>query len=812
MSVCADAPRIRSFLLSCRRRERRATLCLWLTAWAATLVCLVPSLAWAVPTATILRIDPRASQSQGDPVLTTVVEFVQSKRVSEATAACASARGNELYDCIAQSVERPHALYTPFPFPSKNAIFTVTVDGVDQPAKFVRMAKWGESQQKPGVGTAWLIMIDADRRMGAGFEDAKAVAKAFVSRMGASDIVDVQFFNDRQIVGDTQWLPAAKKATALGFIDQGTTYTNQGRNRALFSIVKSGATDGFKALGNVGQGAVQVPLHQALVVLSSGFGGADPLTTNAGALQLSQYMTKGRFPEDNTALPKLPVPIISIYFPHQTFDEYKQQSFEFMQGLANPEIGGFFSIMRAGQGNRAGGIVNAVRTRFSAMHIVEWRVSCIAPGVNQSFKLVFRNVNPPIFGDNTFQDVPVGIDPTTWPLDVDIDYTKQMAERQEGVYPGGTLKVYGNFCWGGDKERAEVYFLPSGQPLPKELTSTDAEKAKRTQQQLIAMGMKGSTLEVSSTYGEFEAPDKDKILHGSGKKAVVRLVLYDNKAQRISGVTANRIVELPGTEAPWPVLTILIAAFCAFVVLLLIVLVLRGGGRRRASPPPAPVMAAPGYPAPPGYPPAGGYPMAPAPMGPAPMGPGVVPMGQAPLPAAGGMPVPGGFAGAPQAMGAPPVLPPELDHTARPQGAGGPGGPQANAFMYGAQGTPPNVGVTNQVPAVAAVPPPDPYAPPPARAMRAVLQGAAGVFTVLPGVEMRVGRDGSQCGILLTEPRVSGLHATVKIDNGQFLLRDDGSNNGTVVNGNRLTAGVWTPVPSGSLVRFGPVEFNIRLE
>ena len=50
------------------------------------------------------------------------------------------------------------------------------------------------------------------------------------------------------------------------------------------------------------------------------------------------------------------------------------------------------------------------------------------------------------------------------------------------------------------------------------------EKAKRTQQQLIAMGMKGTALEANDGYGLFVAPKNDKILHGSGKQAVVRLV------------------------------------------------------------------------------------------------------------------------------------------------------------------------------------------------------------------------------------------------------------------------------------------------
>ncbi|MBN2195826.1 MAG: FHA domain-containing protein [Polyangiaceae bacterium] len=158
--------------------------------------------------------------------------------------------------------------------------------------------------------------------------------------------------------------------------------------------------------------------------------------------------------------------------------------------------------------------------------------------------------------------------------------------------------------------------------------------------------------------------------------------------------------------------------------------------------------------------------------------------------------------------------PPPIAHV--PPGMGpmnGPPAPLNPSFMYGSSGQAASVGVTGALGAMGAgAQPPDPYAPPPAIVSRAVLQGGAGVFTVTPGIEMRVGRDGAQCGILLTEPRVSGVHATARIDAGQFQLRDDNSNNGTVVNGNRLNPGVWTPVPNGSLVRFGPVEFSIRLE
>jgi len=100
-------------------------------------VWLVALCAQASPEAKILRVDPRAAQENGNPILTSVVEVSQSKRVSDATAECGSLTGNGQLDCMSQALEKPFALYTPFPFPSANAIFTVTVDGAAVPAKFL---------------------------------------------------------------------------------------------------------------------------------------------------------------------------------------------------------------------------------------------------------------------------------------------------------------------------------------------------------------------------------------------------------------------------------------------------------------------------------------------------------------------------------------------------------------------------------------------------------------------------------------------------------------------------------------------------
>ncbi|NRA32189.1 MAG: FHA domain-containing protein [Polyangiaceae bacterium] len=668
----------------------------------ATCLLLVSSVSNAVaaPEAHILRIDPRATQENGAPVITTVIEVVQSKRINEATGHCASLSRNSRLDCVAAAMDKKNALYQPFPFPSANAIFTVAVDGTDRPAKYLSHTKWGESARQPGVGTAWLILIDADRRMGKGFGAAKTLAEQFVRSMAPNDIVNIMFFNDRQVVSDSHWLPASKKKKALSFAKSVSSVSrSSGRSRPLLNIIKNAATDGFKALGNVG-GGIKVPMHQTMVVLSSGFGGTDPSTSGPGAMEVAKYMTGGRFPKDNTALPKAPVPVISVLFPHRTFEEFAQNSAAFMQNLANPEIGGFFSVMRAGQGSRAKAIVNAVRTRFSKMYLVKWRVSCIAPKVEQTFKLVFNNVNPPILGDNTFKDVPVGIDPSTWPLDVNVKYTTEMVNREGGIYPGGRLKVFGEFCWSGEKDRAEIYFLPAGQQAPPDLGGKNIDQAKRAQQQLIAMGMRGKVIEATDTFVEYEIPDNDKLIHGSGDNGVARVVIYDNRAHRTSGVTAENILQVKATTAPLPLLLILGGLLGLIVVALLVVVVFRGGKK------PAAAAATP-----------------------APIHAGV----------------------------------------------------------------------------------PAPVAAAPANASTATLQGSTGMFTVMLGGDIRAGRDSAQCGILLNAPSVSGVHATLRIENGQLMVRDEGSNNGTFVGGARIAAGTWSLVPHGSVVKFGPVEFSVQL-
>ena len=221
-------------------RSRRPHHLLALAVFA--LSTFVAGLVSAAPQAKILRIDPRASVVDGAPILTTVIDLVQHKALSDITANCAHLTGNANLDCVADALEQPQALYDPFKFPDQNAIFTVTVDGRDVPANFQSATRWKDAKGQEGVGTAYLILIDAAASMGGRLSDARAVASAFLAQMGPNDIANIMFFNDRAVVKTSKW--TNKKSTATAFVNsvQGT-YPAQGRTRPLFNIIKQAATD-----------------------------------------------------------------------------------------------------------------------------------------------------------------------------------------------------------------------------------------------------------------------------------------------------------------------------------------------------------------------------------------------------------------------------------------------------------------------------------------------------------------------------------------------------------------------------------------
>jgi hypothetical protein len=815
----------------------------WVTLFA---ILLFAHASLAAPEAHILRIDPRAGVQDGQPVLTTVVELVQFTPMSEVVtnAGCGSQRGDGVLDCISNAVEQKNVMWKAFQFPDPGARLLVRVDGGESLAKLASKATWGASTKDPLVGTAWLIALDASSLMGPRYADAREVANQIIAALGPNDIAKLIIFDDRisPYVANSAWVPAAQKAQLVSILQANASPSpSHQRARPLFNTIKN-ITKSFGDLGNTG--TIQtVPMHQAMVLLSNGAGREDASSAAASAEVMKQYFNKGRFPEDNTLAPKTPLPVISVYFPNAkgfTNDIYALNDMQFMQDIANPEIGGFFDIVRSGQGvAKATTILSLVKSRFNAMWVVKWRLSCLASTAEQTFNLVFQG-GTPIKPDGTFKDVPIGIDPTSWPLDINMAQTKAEADANP-VHPGGTFRVYGDFCWGGDKNRAEAYFVPAGtQPNPN-VNRNDPEIAKKAIQNLVAQNLRGGAVEAGDTFVTFNVPSEDKLLEGEGENMVTRVVVYDNKAKRGSGVTAETVITLKASKKPLNLPIILGAAGILVVIALLVVVLLRGGGgkgKRGNQPPPPPVVAGGpggGYGGPGGYqPPPGGAP---------PYGGG-----------GGYQPPPGGGYGAAppqqhyqQQMAPPPIAappPPQPERGGYPLAVAG-GAPvevrcpacnsitlampgQSSVCFSCGQPLPRDIAAVAHAPvpapAVASAPafpltsanqapdltpPPNPYGSQP---MSATIVGAAGQFAIRPGIEVRVGRDPAACPITLGEPRVSGVHAVLKFENGQLMVRDENSNNGTYVSGVRIPPAMWTAVLAGAALRFGPIEFTVKLD
>jgi hypothetical protein len=799
----------------------------------------------AAPEAHILRIDPRAGINNGKPTLTTVIEVVQFKHLSDVLQPCAGVTGAAILSCWSAQLERPGALWDPFPFPEANAHLLVKVSGEDTLTKFVDKTQWGKAQGQPDVGTAWLVTVDASSGMGSRFGDARAIAHEVIEAMQPNDLLDLMFFDDVQIVKDTHWMTYKQRANLVSALNEfKSPMPSHGSDRALFSQIKKMTQTAFGSLGN-SDGPDNIPLHQAMVVLSNGAGRGDPESASPSADVFHQFLNAGRFPPENTSLPKTPLPVISIWLPNSSSlveNIYRNNEAQFMQSLANPEIGGFFDIVKDGEGAAKGKtIIGLVKTRFNAMWIIHWELACINSSVEQTFNLVFENTKPMIAPDGTFKEVPLGVDPTQWPLDIDVKKTMDAA-AQVPVYPGGTFTVYGNFCWGGDKSRAEAYFIPAGTKPSAATKSRDPQVALQAMQQLQAEHMLGAAVTTGDGFVTFNVPDDEKVLEGTGDNMVARLVVYDNKAHRASAIDEKSVLSLKAQKKPLSIPLIAGIAGLAVVIVLLIMVLLRGGGgskRRGGGAPPATGYGAPPgpYGAPP--PPGGGYGMQQAVNDP------MVSAGGGGAAAAMGGPPP--MQPPPQALFSPGPQPPDATPLAPqhdPSYVSGnvpvvqvrcpvcgmntmatPGQPSV-CFSCGqplpaemtkggggvaAPGFPP----TGASAAQPLVPPPNPYGPPagaPGAATSATLRGTAGQFTVQVGAESRVGRDPAQCAIFLSEPRVSGVHATLKLEGGQLLVRDETSNNGTWVAGSRIAPGAWTPVPAGAPLRFGPIEFAVLIE
>jgi class 3 adenylate cyclase len=76
-----------------------------------------------------------------------------------------------------------------------------------------------------------------------------------------------------------------------------------------------------------------------------------------------------------------------------------------------------------------------------------------------------------------------------------------------------------------------------------------------------------------------------------------------------------------------------------------------------------------------------------------------------------------------------------------------------------------------------------------------------------------IGRDSSQCDVVLLNTSVSRRHARLSVDkNNSLQIEDLGSTNGTSINGKPITPGQFQAVVPGATLRLGDIELAIRYD
>jgi S1-C subfamily serine protease len=75
-----------------------------------------------------------------------------------------------------------------------------------------------------------------------------------------------------------------------------------------------------------------------------------------------------------------------------------------------------------------------------------------------------------------------------------------------------------------------------------------------------------------------------------------------------------------------------------------------------------------------------------------------------------------------------------------------------------------------------------------------------------------IGRLHSGVDIMIEHDEISRRHARVYLDGDQTVIEDLGSLNGTQADGMRLVPDLPVPLKSGSVVRFGPLTFDVKVE
>jgi hypothetical protein len=582
-------------------------------------------------TAKFIRIDPEPStdEKKGTPVVNMIVELAVAHPITSFAEGCniggTGKKGTrDAYSCMSGKIEAT-GYVKQFEFPKDQAHVVSIVGGEPRPMEIVD-ANPVKDVEAANAGVAWEILMDASSSIGTRWASMQDVADSIIKAMGPHDAVQVKIMDDKGVRVKTKWLAAGNKGKASSTLrGVTTTYKSTASVDSLISRVEKETIDGFQSIFKDGvEGADEgvMPLIQAVVILSDGGdSSAAGFAGGAEAKVAHEKLVKGEMGIGDI---KLPIPVISIWFPNDDWtgllnETRRSNEYEWMSNMATPEVGGYFDIVLAGE-TKGAKIAKVVRNRFDNMYFVEAKASCLDTSGEQKFKLVFEDTKSKIVPD-TWSNVPIAFNFTKWLLDVDKKKTEEAATKAP-LKPGDTFEVFGDFCWGSNTGAAEAYFVTEADAADVKKASADktGKAAKALLQNLAAKGQKAETVSASPLEAKFKVPSTPALFDNKPDSFSLNVVILDTKALRASARDQSGLLVLKAQKAPINRLLIVGAIGGGVVLILLIAILARSGGggggrakRRAGGAPPAPGPT-PGQPPgpPPGYAPGGSTPSGPS--------------------------------------------------------------------------------------------------------------------------------------------------------------------------------------------------------
>ena len=384
-------------------------------------------------------------------------------------APCASVTGAATLACWSEQLEKPGALWEPVPLPRAER-------ALPREGRRARTRSRSSPTRRSGArrrtsrtsGTAWLVAVDSSSGDGRPLR-RRARHRARAHRGDAAERPDGPHVLRRR-AGRQRHASGRRSSSAPTSATRSTTSSrpsrSHGRDRALFSQIKKMTQDAFGSLGNSDQPDT-VPLHQAMVrplerrrprrpgEREPERRRLPPVPRSAGASRPTTRRSRRRRCRSSRSGSPTRTSL--------TENIYRNNEAQFMQSLANPEIGGFFDIVQEGAGRREGQDDHRPRARALQRDVAR-------PLDDELHQLERRaDVQPRLREHQARRSRPTARSRTCRSASTrrsgrstSTSAKTRKAAQDNPLYPGGQFTVYGDFCWGGDKTRAEAYFIPAG--------------------------------------------------------------------------------------------------------------------------------------------------------------------------------------------------------------------------------------------------------------------------------------------------------------------------------------------------------------